>query len=117
LLWTLNLEFEWHIPLGNLEPYVMIGGGYARVANVADGSNADIADARIDGFDVSLGGGLDYYLSNLISVGGALTLEMTRVSRRGALGEATRRVDPVWRVGASALGLTLGLTVGPTLHF
>jgi len=27
-LWTLNLDLGWHIPLGNLEPYAFIGGGF-----------------------------------------------------------------------------------------
>jgi hypothetical protein len=72
-LWTLNLDMGLRIPLGRLEPHVMLGGGYARVSSVQ-------ADAAHSGFDVRLGAGVDYYVTNAFSIGGALSAEYGTVA-------------------------------------
>src|SRR5882724_10097377 len=72
-LWTLNLELGWRIPLGKLEPYATVGGGYARLGHAADDVLGSDRAVGISGFDARLGGGVDYYVSNVLSVGGAFT--------------------------------------------
>jgi hypothetical protein len=105
-LWSLDLDVGWHIPLGNLEPYAMIGGGYSRLSNYA---GADYAS--IKGFNIRIGGGLDYYITNVLSVGGQITAELLGLSR-GAISQ------PGF-YGPDASGLGLGFTGSAVagLHF
>jgi hypothetical protein len=116
LLWTLNLDFEWRFPMGLLEPYLMFGGGYARVGSLHD-PTPGAKNTRIDGFDIRAGGGIDYYVSSGLSLGAGLTLEMLRLSRRASPLASTQTVDPVWQVDASALGLAATMDVGAEVHF
>jgi hypothetical protein len=123
-LWTLNLDVGWHIPLGKLEPYAVLGGGFAKVGRSAD-SMPIMRDVSVSGFNVRLGSGLDYYLSNVFSVGASVQFDLLRLSR-GAASPVERPDDSdpraVAAVGsfardASSLGLviTAGLLAG--LHF
>ena len=60
-LWTLNLDLGWHIPLGNLEPYAMLGGGFAKLGYHGDVQSRwpGASDLSTSGFNVRLGGGID----------------------------------------------------------
>ena len=60
--WSLLAEAALRVPLGKLEPYMLLGCGYAGFSRLsgADGTG---------GVDLRLGGGLDYYLSDSFSVG------------------------------------------------
>jgi hypothetical protein len=107
-LWTLNLDLGFRIPLGKLEPYVTLGGGYARL-----GSITGAPSCRIDGFDVRLGGGLDYYLTNALSIGASVTGDLVRLSR-SAVGST---LEPAWQSEASALGLSVNAAGTASLHF
>jgi hypothetical protein len=111
-LWTLNLDLGWHVPLGNLEPYAFIGGGFAKLAR----HHQDFPGATntsITGFDVRLGGGVDYYVSNVFSVGAKLDAELLRLSRATTLDQAG--------LALAGEGSTLGLVVSTGavagLHF
>lgn len=116
MLWTLNLDFEWRIPLGLLEPYVGFGGGYARVASLDD-PTPGAANTTVHGFDLRLAGGVDYYLASFFSLGASWTLEMLRVSRGASPAARSQVVDPIWQVGASALGLATTLGLHTDFHF
>jgi len=106
-LWTLNLDLGWHIPLGNLEPYAMLGGGFAKLAY------GDMSGFSATGFDIRLGGGVDYYVSNVFSIGGTLQVDLMRLSR-GSISDAAGNV-----VVAEAAGVGLAATAGVLLglHF
>lgn len=70
---TAGLEGAVHFPFGSLEPYGGLGVGYARVLELTrtralDGSDTAAPNA-IAGLDARLFGGVDYYLTNLFSVG------------------------------------------------
>jgi hypothetical protein len=105
-LWTLDLTLGFRVPLGRLEPYAAIGGGYARVSGTGEG-------ARIDGFDARLGGGIDYFATNVFSIGPALSAGLVRVSRGAASGAA----DPVWQRDSSKLGVSISAAAVAALHF
>jgi hypothetical protein len=120
-LWTLNLDLGWRIPLGNLEPYAVLGGGFAKVGRSAE-RVAGIGDVSISGFDVRIGSGLDYYVSNALSVGASVELDMLCLSRGGTT--VAVPTDPAMTAApesfardASSVGivLTAGAVVG--LHF
>jgi hypothetical protein len=106
-LWSLDLDVGWHFPLGNLEPYALVGGGYSRLSVRGDDTNV----FSIKGFNVRIGGGLDYYVTNVLSVGAQLTAELLGLSR-GAIAQ------PGF-YGADASGLGLGFTGSAVagLHF
>ncbi len=112
-LWTLNLDLGWHIPLGNLEPYAMLGGGFAKLGYHDDRAGAGVPSPSTTGFDIRLGGGVDYYVSSAFSVGGTLQVDLVRLSR-GAVSAA----DGTLLVGEGAgtgLAVTGGALLG--LHF
>jgi hypothetical protein len=109
-LWSLDLEAGWHIPLGNLEPYAIVGAGYSRLGRSADAVLGSGNDVSVKGFNVRIGGGFDYYVTNVLSVGALASVEMMRLSR-GAVAQPG--------YGADASGLGLGLTASAVvgLHF
>jgi len=112
-LWTLNLDLGWHIPLGSLEPYAVLGGGFAKLGYHDGGLGISSASMSASGFDIRIAGGIDYYLSNVFSVGGTLQADLLRLSR-GAVADAA---GGVVTADASSVGLviTAGAVVG--LHF
>lgn len=75
-LWTVGAEAGLHAPFGALEPYVTLGAGYVQL-----GSFPDPDDVTIRGVDARLGGGVDYYLTNMFSVGANVGGEMLFLSR------------------------------------
>jgi len=117
-LWTLNLDFGWHVPLGRLEPYGTLGGGYARLGHAADKLLGADRGVSIAGFDVRLGGGLDYYVTNVFSIGGLLEAELLRLARSGV---TVRPTDPATasslQSDASSLGVTVTLAAVAGFHF
>ena len=106
-LWTLNLDLGWHIPLGSLEPYAMVGAGFAKLGY------RDGAFGSTSGFDIRLGGGVDYYVSNVFSVGGTLQAELLRLVH----GQVSNAAGSVLIAETSSVGfaVTAGAVVG--LHF
>jgi hypothetical protein len=120
-LWSLNLDLGWRIPLGSLEPYAILGGGFAKLGRSAEGMSGG-GDVSITGFNVRLGGGVDYYVSNVFSVGGTLQAELLRLARGATTVPSPSPADPnaapsPLASDASSLGLvvTAGAVLG--LHF
>jgi hypothetical protein len=107
-LWTLNAEAGLRIPLGSLEPYFTLGGGYASLAAV------DADEVGATGFDVRGGFGLDIYLTEIFSLGGNLTGDVLFLSRPevGSAAPGTTYAQSGSSIGAAG---TLTLVVG--LHF
>ena len=109
--WTLNLDLGWRIPLGKLDPYAFVGGGFAKLAYHSGAGDAG-PDAGSTGFDVRFGGGLDYYVSNVLSVGGKLDVDLLRLSH--SVTNASRMVlVHSW----SSLGLVITPGAVAGLHF
>jgi hypothetical protein len=117
-LWTLNLDIAWHVPLGRLEPHGELGAGYAKVGRAADkllGSNRGVT---ISGFDVRFGGGLDYYFTNVFSLGADLDIEVLRLSRSAvALTASDNPAAAAFGGSASSLGLTFTAAAVAGFHF
>jgi len=85
-VWTLNAEAGLRIPLGRLEPYVILGGGYASLGDFggsAFASSLKAASVKANGADVRAGVGLDVYVTNTFSIGGNLTGEALFLGRSG----------------------------------
>ena len=70
-------------PLGNVEPHVDLGFGWTGLGSF-NGAVAGDADAiSMHGVYARVGGGLDYYLSPLFSVGLAGSIELVHLARAG----------------------------------
>jgi len=109
-LWSLNLEAGWHIPLGNFEPYAVVGGGYSRLGRSAGAVLGPDSGVSVKGFNLRLGVGADYYVTNVLSVGALMTAEMIGLSR-GAV------AAPGYTADASALGIGFAGSAVAGLHF
>jgi hypothetical protein len=113
-LWTLNLDLGWHIPLGNLEPYAVLSGGFAKLGYRHDDIfGVGWSNPSTTGFNIRLGGGIDYYVTSVLSIGATLQFDLVRLSR-GNVVDAAGSV-----VFAEAAGVGLAVTGGPLvgLHF
>jgi hypothetical protein len=117
-LWTLNLDFGWHIPLGRVEPHGEMGAGYARLGHSADALLGAARGVSVSGFDVRLGGGFDYYPTNVFSIGATLDLEFLRLARSSvAILPTDSPAASDFRNSASSLGLTVTACAVVGLHF
>jgi hypothetical protein len=109
-LWTLGAEGGIHVPMGSLEPYFTLGLGYASIT--PDGGGFDVM-----GFDSRLGAGIDYYLTNMFSVGANLTGDMLFLSRSKVAGAPTSGPGAVYAEDGSSIGGGVALTAVMGLHF
>jgi hypothetical protein len=117
-LWTLGLDLGWHIPLGRLEPYAKLGGGYARLGHSADTLLGAGNDVRVQGFDLRLAAGLDYYVTSVFSAGAKLSGELLGLSRSAlAASVPTTGEANIYKQDASGLGLAFAGTIVLALHF
>jgi hypothetical protein len=116
-LWTLNGEVGLHVPLGALEPYVVLGAGFASLGGVDGDDRLGFDAGAIDasGFDVRLGGGLDWYVNPLLSLGAQGTVELLSLSRSGT--SAASAVNALYAADGSGLGLGVTLTAVVGVHF
>jgi hypothetical protein len=113
-LWTLGGELGLRIPLGVLEPHASIGAGYAALL-FAD--SADVPESvRVSGLDVRLLGGLDVFISKVVSVGGTVSGDVLFLSRGTVSAPGSPHAVVYSSEGSSVgLGLTVSAQVG--LHF
>lgn len=125
-LWTLDAEVGFRIPIGRLEPYFDFAGGYASMgqfssANVS-ASAYDKAGVSVKGFDARIGGGLDWYLSNVVSIGGKASgdlmfLSRSKVAASNLTGSGGTLAANVYGADGSSIGGGLTLTAVVGLHF
>lgn len=116
-LWSLGLEGGIHAPFGNLEPYGAVDVGY-----VALGGFRDNLGASINGFDARLGGGLDYFLAPMFSIGVNLSAELLLLHRSESATFTPVGVCPTgppvdYCRSGSSIGGALSATAVAGLHF
>jgi hypothetical protein len=116
---NVGLEGAVHWPFGALEPYAGLGVGYARVLDVV---RIGPLDARamtkirpIYGIDARIFGGVDYYLTNMFSVGANVSGDVLFLFRSGSDG-ADSDTDVYVRDGKS-IGAGVTATAVGGLHF
>jgi hypothetical protein len=114
-LWTLDLDLGFRAPLGAIEPYLRLGGGYARLGRSLDGSPAPSAGVTVEGYNARLGFGLDYYVIRGVSLGASLSGELLGMHRPGVnLNSQDGLLNDAYKFdGASAgIGVTGGVGLG-----
>lgn len=94
-VWSVAAEAGLKVPFGNLEPHVSLGLGYFAVGEYSAPSAVNVHD--IDGFDLRLTGGLDYYLGNYFSIGAAVSADMLFLGRPA---DAVSGLDGARGIGA-----------------
>lgn len=107
---TVMLEIEAHLPVPlPIEPYARVGFGYAWVGQELGGSGADVT---VNGYDLRAGLGLDIFIHENVSIGGAATIDILNLSRQ-------EFGDPVTDVNieeGSAVGIQAGFMAQLGLH-
>ena len=129
-LWTIDLEGLFRMPLGRVEPYLLLGGGYAKFGGLGDALSGIGRGADIDGVDLRGGVGVDWYATPRFSIGARGSVEMLFVSGEIPLRDvaATREqvqkfqtIEEARAVAQRAQGASTGtvymLTIGPGFHF
>jgi hypothetical protein len=125
-IWTLGGEVGFHFPLGNFEPYFDVGAGYASLGSF-NGKNIANDAVSVHGYDIRGGGGFDYYLTPVFSVGANVSVDLVGLTRPGVNPQAinpTLTASPQGSSGTvnyAADGSSLGMGVSGTavlgLHF
>lgn len=126
-LWSLDGELAFRAPLGPLEPYVLVGGGYSTFGGMGDVVEGMGSGLDVNGVNVRGGLGFDYYLTRELSLrfeGSSDVLFLTRpgVPARdlaepkqvGTLNEVEERL---LEADGSSAGLSFGVGAGLGVHF
>lgn len=126
-LYSINLELGLRVPIGRLEPYLVLGGGYSVLGGLGDAFTGLGEGLDIDGANGRLGLGLDYFMSPHVSLGIRATGEVLFLSRSGVPLRDLAAPETVNTVGeakartlegdGSSIGTLIGVTIGPGLHF
>jgi hypothetical protein len=75
-LFSAGGEVGIRIPVGNLEPHLALGAGYTAL-----GSFENVEEVDVRGFYARAGGGLDYYVTPVLSLGAAASWELLGLTR------------------------------------
>jgi hypothetical protein len=116
-LWTLDLDLGFHAPLGAFEPFLRLGGGYARLERAFDRLQ-ESRNLHAHGYHLALALGADYFVTPMLTLGGKLSGDMLALQRAGVdLNSQDGLVNDYLKYdgAAAGLGLTGALTLG--LHF
>lgn len=129
-MWTLNAEAGLHLPIGRVEPYFTLGGGYASVgAFDAKSTTVDLkgADVSIHGWNARVGFGMDVYVTNVVTIGANLTGDALFLKRlktdappqlpAGSDQALQRQVDAVYANDGTSVGAAMTATAVVGLHF
>ncbi|MBN1612619.1 MAG: hypothetical protein JW940_38670 [Polyangiaceae bacterium] len=132
-LWTLDGEVGFHVPIGVVEPYVTLSGGYAALGSLdsANGvSGLNMGEVTISGWNVRGGVGLDLYLAPAVSIGANLTGEALILTRPGVTPQklqsassastpsgAQQTAADIYAADGSSVGAGATLTGVIGLHF
>ncbi len=115
-LWTLNLDVQWLAPLGKIEPYVMLSGGYARLGRAFD-STTSTTSVRVMGYDLRLVLGGDYFATQNVSIGASLSGEVLGMHRAGVdLNSQDGLVNDLYKFDGASAGLGITGALGVGLH-
>jgi hypothetical protein len=115
-LWTLNLDVEWLAPLGKIEPYLVLSGGYARLGRAFD-SPAIGRSVQVAGYDLRFSIGGDYFSSQYLSVGASLSTEVVGMHRPGVdFDSQDGLVNDFYKFDGASAGLGITGALGAGLH-
>lgn len=109
-------ELGMKLPLGNLEPLVVLDVGYVGVSGLAAAQTMN-GLAGVEGLALNLGAGVDYYLSDQFSIGASLRFGAMFLGRPPQdPANFVGTMDPVYASGASGTGTSLALALRIGFH-
>lgn len=111
--WTAGIEAALRVPLGDWEPYALVGGGYLRTLEYKDKCGGCYKDLLISGGYATVGGGIDYFVTPVFAVGPRLDVEIPFLSRDAA----PNAPEAVYASEGSGVGLSANLGLHLSLHF
>jgi len=132
-MWQLNGEAGFKIPLGKVDLLLGAHGGYSFVGSLGDGAvaantggtptNADAV--KIRGFNAGLDFALDYYVTDMFSVGGGFFADFLYLNRPPvalpagitAQESAALASQPLYKDSGTSAGLQLGGALRLAVHF
>jgi hypothetical protein len=115
-LWTLDLDVGFHAPLGAVEPFLRLGGGYTHLSRAFD-KVRNGGSLRSDGYNLSLALGADYFVTRYLTVGARFSGELIGLHRAGVnLDTQDGLVNDYLKYDGAALGLALGGGLALGLH-
>ncbi len=125
-LWTIDGNLLLHLLTGyRIEPYLQLGAGYSAFAGVDDALSG--GGFGISGWNLHAGVGLDYFVSDHVSIGGLLAGQLMFLTRPGTSAISLLTPEEVDTVGQardrlleadeSSVGTGFSLVLGPGLHF
>jgi hypothetical protein len=87
-LFSVGGETGLRLPLGNLEPHFELGAGYTALGSFKSSLQSGAVQSALDGTDIAgfyvrVGGGVDYYITPMFSVGAMASIEMLGLTRPG----------------------------------
>jgi hypothetical protein len=118
-------ELGLHIPIGNLEPRIDLGAGYVGLGALS----TNVADTAVSvrGYYARVGGGLDYYITPVFSVGASVSWELLGLTRPGVdistvqagltSNDPRRQAAAALQADGTAYGSALALSGVLGLHF
>lgn len=126
-LFSLGPELGFHIPLGNLEPHFDFSFGYTAMGSFKGAVSGSTDAISIRGFDARIGGGLDYFVTPVVSLGANVSWEFLGLTRPGVDAATVQRIgkettlsqaqsDALLAKGTS-YGSALAITGVVGLHF
>ncbi len=118
--WTLDAEAGLRIPMGRLDLYVTLGGGYGSASGFGEGpsSDLDLSKLALTGFNLRTGGGAEFYFSETFSVGASINGEVAFLKRSAVDTPSAPAGDlAVYAEDASSVGARLTTTAYLGLHF
>lgn len=126
-LWNLDAELGLRVPFGRIEGHLMIAGGYSKFGGLNDALRGAKRGVDIDGANARLGLGVDYFVSQALSLGvrgaaGVLFLSRSAIPLRelaymeevGTISEAEARV---LEGDGTTVGTSYQIVAGPGVHF
>lgn len=128
--WTMSSldgEVGVRVPLKRAEPYLTLGAGYTTFGGFGSAIDGASKGLNVNGFNMRVGAGFDYFVSRYVSVGALGTAEVLALTRPGIPvrevaklpASQTSDVAVVRALEArdSTYGLALALTGGLGVHF
>jgi hypothetical protein len=125
--YSIDLELALRIPAGRFEPHIIFGAGYSVFGGIGAAISGLARGLDVDGGNLRLGFGLDYYLTNTWSIGARATGELLFLAKSGVPIRDLARAEMVNTVreartrladgeGTSA-GSAFSVSIGPGVHF
>jgi len=124
-LYSVDAELGLRLPFDKVEAYLVFGGGYSVIGGLSDAIQGLSQGINVDGANLRVGLGADYFFSKYFSVGVRATAEVLFLARHGvALRDIPNSVtsfdsaqSTLLSGSGSTVGTDLDFTVGPGLHF